>query len=180
MLPPGKRGQSPVSPPSLPLRRPTDRERAHAADDHSGDGWHGRMLLPAQRAVKQNQVPVPYSDAAREARKARRNKSAREPLTNWKEASTIQTVGETDAGTAGEQPARDNRPGCRQDAETGAATHRSRLPLEPLADSPGCLKKTPGSGAEPQVVTVSRPRDCEGLAGVPESLISEPRLSNSR
>jgi transposase InsO family protein len=118
--------------------------------------------------------------AAREARKARRNKSAREPLTNWKEASTIQTVGETDAGTAGEQPARDTRPGCRQDAEVGAAIHRSRLPFAPLADSPECLKKTPGSGAEPQVVPAGEPRDHEGLVGVPESLISEPRLSNSR
>jgi transposase InsO family protein len=108
--------------------------------------------------------------AAREIRKARREDMT---LTRGNEVNRIALAGETEAGTAGEQPARDNRLGFRQDAEAGAATNRSRLPFEAVADSPLCLKKTPGSGAEPQL------RDSWQLSDVPELLISERRLSIS-
>jgi putative transposase len=114
--------------------------------------------------------------AVREARKGRRNESGSERLTTRKEVGTMHSAGETDASSAGAQLARDSRSGCRQDAEVGAATSRSRLLLGALADSPTCLKKTPGTGAEPQPAWAGQPRDSQGLAGVPESLISEPRL----
>jgi hypothetical protein len=90
----------------------------------------------------------------------------------------MHSAGETDASSAGAQLARDSRSGCCQDAEAGA--NHSRLPLESLADSPRCLKQTPGTGAEPQPAWAGQPRDSQRLAKVPESLISEPRLSNSR
>ena len=152
-----------------------NNERLHSAIGYIApkDQLEGRA--DAIHAERERKLAI-----ARKARKARRDESGREPLTTWRDVSTIQSAGETDAGAAGEQPARDSRPGCRQDAEAGAVINRSRLPFGPLADSPGYLKKTPGSGAEPQVVAAAEPRDSEGLAGVPESLISEPRLSNSR
>ncbi len=47
------------------------------------------------------------------------------------------------------------------------------------ADSPICLKKTPGSGAEPQPAAAGELRDSRQLPVVPELLIGERRLSNS-
>jgi len=59
---------------------------------------------------------------AREARRvrraeARRNNSTSEALTSTKEAPMLDLAGETDAGSPGEQPARDSRPGRRMTVE---------------------------------------------------------------
>ncbi len=112
--------------------------------------------------------------AARERRAALR-RAAEKPLTSIEKETTIHVDGETEAGHAGEQPARDSRPGRRATA-MGARPARS---LSPCVESGNALRlpmpdKTPGSGAEPQnIVTEPTP---DG----PESLIGVRRLSNSR
>jgi putative transposase len=123
--------------------------------------------------------------AARQARKTRREESERKHLTSWNEASKMHLAGETDASSAGAQLARDNRPGRRTSVTGESADSPGPIGagLEAACASVACSRrcpealmpqKTPGSGAEPQL------RDTAGLAGVPESLISERRLSNSR
>ena len=78
---------------------------------------------------------------AREARKAlraeQRKNLAQQPLTSQEEAPMIQPAGETEAGSAGEQPARDSRLGCRQKVARGTAHEGcSSGPLEPFGESP--------------------------------------------
>ena len=114
-------------------------------------------------------------DAAREVRKARRGERA---LTERKEATTLPLAGETEAGNAGERPARDSRPGRRvpQGGIAGACAASAPGPFHVGGDAqrPPMPPKTPGSGAEPQYV-VSAP-----TPGGPESLVRVRRLSNSR
>jgi len=112
--------------------------------------------------------------AARERRSALR-KSAEKRLTSREMNTTIQVVGETESGNAGERPARDSRPG-RRAAAMGARSARSLNPCDERANAPRLPMpdKTPGSGAEPQdIVTALTP---DG----PESLIGVRHLSNSR
>jgi len=106
--------------------------------------------------------------AARERRATMRRNSSETSLTNRREATTIRTVGETQAGHAGERPARDSRPGRRMTVEGESSDcpyphPESLMPHE-----------TPGSGAEPQAVVTASASDG------PESLIGVRRLSNSR
>jgi transposase InsO family protein len=105
---------------------------------------------------------------ARERRATMRRSWNEKALTNRREHATIQTVGETEAGHAGERPARDSRPGRRMTI----AGESSDSPA--LIQSPPMPHKTPGSGAEPQDVVTASASDG------PESLIGVRPLSNSR
>ena len=123
--------------------------------------------------------------AARERRATMRRRSTDKFLTSRREETTIRTVGETEAGNAGERPARDSRPGRRAflsacgHAQAGVMGAYSTYVPSPClagmnAQRPLMPYKTPGSGAEPQdVVTGQTP-------GGPGSLIGVRRLSNSR
>ena len=64
-------------------------------------------------------------------------------LTGQRQRPKMQTAGQTDAGTAGEQPARDDRPGRRNNVR---AENTSAHPLLMLFQSPLCLKKLPAKG----------------------------------
>jgi transposase InsO family protein len=89
--------------------------------------------------------------AARERRARMRRNSSENPLTGRRAEGKLPAVGETEAGHAGERPARDNRPGRRafvmgvyrtyapKPSHSGANAQSALMPL-----------KTPGSGAEPQ------------------------------
>jgi putative transposase len=107
--------------------------------------------------------------AAREARAARRAQARldtepKELLTNREETPMMQPAGETDAGSAGEQPARDSRPGRRMTVEG-----------EPTG-SPDPHPRTGGSG-HPEPPDAS---ENSRLPQASESLISEGCLSSSR
>ena len=106
---------------------------------------------------------------AREARRLRRAEARRgdpssELLTFRKETPIIHLAGETDAGPAGEHPARDSRPGRRIPVE--AEPSRSPNPHHALS--------VPGYPEPPDASENSR------LPQASESLISEGRLSSSR
>jgi hypothetical protein len=60
-------------------------------------------------------------------------------LTEWNAPVTIRRTGQTDADSAGEQPARDNRPGRRNNV--GVENPSTRLFQSPL-----CLKKLTAEG----------------------------------
>jgi len=113
--------------------------------------------------------------AARERRATMRRSSSKTVLTSRREETTIRTVGETEAGHAGERPARDSRPGRRAFVVGAYSTYApSPCPATANAPRPPMPHKTPGSGAEPQhLVTGQTP-------GGPELLISVTALSNSR
>ncbi|MBM4036221.1 MAG: transposase [Planctomycetes bacterium] len=108
--------------------------------------------------------------AAREARAARRAQARlgtepKELLTTRKETPMIHPAGETEAGPAGEQPARDSRPGCGRKARAGMAPRGYPCPpLKPFGLSPDASENSDWPQA-------SRPS---------ESLIPEGRLSSSR
>jgi len=115
--------------------------------------------------------------AARERRATMRRSSTEGSLTSGREETTIRTVGETEAGNAGERPARDSRPGRRMTVEGESSDSPA------LIRSPRMPHKTPGSaclcvarrqGAEPQDVVIA------SASHGPESLIGVRRLSNSR
>ena len=64
-------------------------------------------------------------------------------LTGQRQRPKMQTAGQTDAGTAGEQPARDNRPGRRNSVRVETlSTHPWMMRFQ----SPLCLKKLPAEG----------------------------------
>jgi hypothetical protein len=70
---------------------------------------------------------------AREARRMRRAEarlhgSTAQLLTPAKETPMIHPAGETDAGSAGEQPARDSRLGCGRKAGAGMSRHKEGEP----------------------------------------------------
>lgn len=77
-----------------------------------------------------------------EAARSRRRENARHtraesPLTAGQPSRRTLMAGETEAGSAEEQPARDNRPGTRRDVAAGAArTGRSRACPPDLAEAP--------------------------------------------
>ena len=113
--------------------------------------------------------------AARERRATMRRSSTETALTCRREETTIRTVGETDAGHAGERPARDSRPGRRAFVLGAYSTYApGPCPASENVQRPPMPQKTPGSGAEPQdLVTGQTPER-------PELLISVRPLSNSR
>jgi len=107
--------------------------------------------------------------AAREARAARRAEARhrsdpQELLTNGEETPMIHPAGETDAGSAGEQPARDSRPGRRMTVEG-----------EPTG-SPNPQPRSAGDG-HPEPPDAS---ENSRLPQASESLVSEACLSSSR
>ncbi len=104
--------------------------------------------------------------AARQARRRKRN------LTERKEKPILSEAGETESSAAGEQLARDNRPGRR--AFSPGAYSPDRSLAAPKAQRPPMPQKTPGSGAEPQYFVTDE------TSGGPESLIGMTALSNSR
>lgn len=113
--------------------------------------------------------------AARDRRAMMRRSSSEKPLTGRRTERILPAVGETEAGYAGERPARDSRPGRRAFV---MGVYRTYAPSPRLAGSnaPSALMphKTPGSGAEPQeLVNAQTP-------GGPESLIGVRHLSISR
>jgi len=64
-------------------------------------------------------------------------------LTDIRAQQTIPTAGQTDAGAAGEHPARDNRPGRRNSVRVETpSTHPWMMRFQ----SPLCLKKLPAEG----------------------------------
>ena len=84
--------------------------------------------------------------AARDARRQQRvedSKNLESPLTERKEIATIRSTGETDAGSAGEQPARDSRLGLRQHTATGTTSCCPHAPVRAVADSPYASGKLP-------------------------------------
>ena len=115
--------------------------------------------------------------AARERRAKMRRSSSENCLTDRKEEPIIRTVGETEAGNAGERPARDNRPG-RRAFVMGEYANYSPSPFAAAvatdAQSAPMPLKTPGSGAEPQDLLNA------GTSGGRESLVGVRRLSISR
>lgn len=113
--------------------------------------------------------------AARERRARMRRNSAEKLLTGARPASIIPAVGETEAGNAGERPARDGRSGRRTFALGVYPTYSpSRFSAAAKAQRPLMPHKTPGSGAEPQDLVNAQTSDA------PESLISVTALSISR
>jgi len=77
----------------------------------------------------------------------------------------IHPAGETEAGSAGEQPARDSRLGCGRKAGAGMALRDyPRPPLKPFGLSPNASENS----------------DWPKASRRSESLISEGRLSSSR
>jgi len=81
--------------------------------------------------------------AARERRRAKRLALLSQPLTPQKEKPMIQPAGETEAGSAGEQPARDSRLGCGRKAGAGTAPRGCpRAPLEPFGQSPNASENS--------------------------------------
>jgi transposase InsO family protein len=112
--------------------------------------------------------------AARDRRAQMRRAGREGGLTEPEKSCTLCPVGETEAGAAGEQPARDNRPG-RRAFVTGESAHSPR-PCALVADAQSSImpEKTPGSGAEPQNPVNAR------TPGGPESLIGVRRFSISR
>jgi len=113
--------------------------------------------------------------AARERRAAMRRNSSEKTLTGRRSERKLIAAGETEAGHAGERPARDSWPGRRAFELREYSTYSPSRSLAGVnAQSPLMPHKTPGSGAEPQdLVTAQTP-------GGPESLISVAALSNSR
>jgi transposase InsO family protein len=107
---------------------------------------------------------------AREARRARRAEArlhglTSRALTSAKETPMIHPAGETDAGSAGEQPARDSRLGCGRKAGAGTALWgRPCPPLEPFGLSPNASENS----------------DWPKASRLSESLIPEGPLSSSR
>jgi len=113
--------------------------------------------------------------AARERRAQMRRSAGEKGLTRGKEESKLPAAGETEAGNAGERPARDSRSGRRAFVLGVYSTYSpSRSPVAAKAQSPLMPLKTPGSGAEPQGLVKAKAPDG------PESLISVRRLSISR
>ena len=116
-------------------------------------------------------------EAARQRRARMRRSSRQNPLTHAREEKILPVAGEMEAGNAGERPARDSRPGGDEYRSGGSSSlpHPS-LPRRAnlYSELPLCLKKTPGSGAEPQDFKTEQTPDG------PESLIGVRHLSNSR
>jgi transposase InsO family protein len=108
--------------------------------------------------------------AARETRRARRAEarlkgSTAQVLTSAKETPMIHPAGETDAGSAGEQPARDSRLGCGRKAGAGMALRDyPRPPLKPFGLSPNASENS----------------DWPKASRLSESLIPEGPLPSSR
>ena len=103
-----------------------------------------------------------WAERDRKLAEARRPNEPQELLTARKETPMIQLAVGTDAGSAGEQPARDSRPGCGRKAGAGMALcDCPRAPLEPFGPS---LHASEGFR----------------LPQASESLISEARSSSSR
>jgi putative transposase len=87
-------------------------------------------------------------DAARERRRTKRlGRTAKEDvenklvLTARPDRAMLHNAGETDAGSAGEQPARDNRPGHRRSIAEGTGIERRPLPPCDTSEIPLCLRK---------------------------------------
>ena len=113
--------------------------------------------------------------AARERRAQMRRTAGERSLTRGKQESKLPAAGETEAGNAGERPARDSRSGRRAFVLGVCSTYSpSRSPVAAKAQRPLMPLKTPGSGAEPQGLVKAKAPDG------PESLISVRRLSISR
>ncbi len=110
--------------------------------------------------------------AARE-RRARMRRSSSEHLTGRRPERKLPAAGETEAGNAGERPARDNRSG-RRAFVLGVYTMYSPSRSSAKAQRPFMPHKTPGSGAEPQDLVNAKTPDG------PESLTSVRHLSISR
>ena len=68
--------------------------------------------------------------------------TATQSLTLSTVSDTTQPAGETDAGSAGAQPARDSRPGYRANTLQGTASQRRPLPPEPPGSNPLMPQKT--------------------------------------
>ena len=115
--------------------------------------------------------------AARERRARMRRSSSEKLLTGRRPDGKLPAVGETEAGHAGERPARDSRPGRRAFA-LGVYSKYAPSPSAPAAETnaqrPLMPLKTPGSGAEPQALVKGKTSDG------PESLIGVRHLSISR
>ncbi len=120
--------------------------------------------------------------AARERRATMRRSSSEKhghasvpDLTEKKPESRLPAVGETDAGSAGERPARDNRPGRRAFVLGVYRTYTPR-PSPRIGNARSALMphKTPGAGAEPQDLVTAQ------IPDAPESHIGVTALSSSR
>jgi len=86
---------------------------------------------------------------ARERRRVKRQEAQRKEamhfplaLTEATQTRTLPMTGETEAGSAGAQPARDNRSGHREKISEGPAIHRCPLTPKPLFSNPLMPQKT--------------------------------------
>lgn len=113
--------------------------------------------------------------SARERRAHMRRNSAEKGLTRGKDKQIIPTAGKTEAGHAGERPARDSQPGRRTFALGVYGKYSpGSSPASQKVQSPLMPHKTPGFGAEPQDLVIAKTSDA------PESLIGVAALSSSR
>ena len=87
-------------------------------------------------------------DEARERRRAKRlERAGKEGLQNEfvltarRDRATLHTAGETEAGSAGERPARDSRLGHRRSIAEGTGIQRRPLTPRDTSEIPLCLKK---------------------------------------
>jgi transposase InsO family protein len=114
-------------------------------------------------------------EAARERRARMRRNSSDNPLTGRRPERKLPAAGETEAGHAGERPARDSRPG-RRSFVMGVYKRYAPSPSQAPTNDPSALMphKTPGSGAEPQDLV-----NAETSEG-PESRIDVRALLSSR
>lgn len=97
-------------------------------------------------------------EAARERRSQKRQQQREQILTATPRRSIVPVAGETEAGSAGEQPARDTRLGFRRKVDRGAALNRRSLPPPNLSEiSPMPLKT--------QAVDSSRRKTKESKSG---------------
>ena len=106
--------------------------------------------------------------SARERRAQMLRSAGEKGLTRGKEESKLPAAGETEAGHAGERPARDSRSGRRAFVLGVYTTYSpSRSLAAAKAQSPLMPHKTPGAGAEPQdLVTAQTPGGRESLSRV--------------
>ena len=162
--------------PQTPLSLEDARRVVAAFVEHyNGERLHSAIAYVAPRDKLEGRADAILAErdrklnAAREGRRmrraqARRQRELREALTDRKETLMIHPAGETDAGSAGEHPARDSRPGRRIAVEG-----------EPTS-SPSPLTSW-GAHGNPEPLHASQN---SRLPGASESLVFEGYLSRSR
>ncbi len=121
-----------------------NNERLHSAIGYIAP--HDKLQGRAEQIFAERDRKL---DQARQRRKLKRQQAYEKEATNPTElltpgtvSVTIHLAGETDAGSAGAQPARDNRLGPRCDRGRGTELDLRPLPPTPITSSPPMPQKT--------------------------------------